>query len=173
MLLLSPVAVSATILRRRETIGLILLVAGCVTFLSLFNYPLPLEDIDGTEANLYLLGLWMAMVRRRVRRHLRVVGGVQGAPPRRGVLEARLSWQRNSRQWRSARSPRRPRTGSARPNTITVIAHELSGVIHKDDPIYDDVRLLRAEANVAVIPRTTTTSPPSRWICKHPYRCRP
>ena len=50
VLLLSPVVVSATILRRRETIGLILLVAGCVTFLSLFHHPLPLEDIDGTEA---------------------------------------------------------------------------------------------------------------------------
>ena len=48
VLLLSPVVMSATILRRRETLMLIGLVVGGVTFLSLFNYPLPLGDLAST-----------------------------------------------------------------------------------------------------------------------------
>ena len=148
VLLPSPVVVSATILRRRETIGLILLVAGCVTFLSLFNYPLPLEDIDGTEANLYLLGLWMAMVLSAG--FIGIYAWWVASRARRldeALSEARLvlAKEQQAVALGALATAAAHRLGSPR-NTITVIAHEVSGVIHKDDPIYDDVRLLRAEA---------------------------
>ena len=147
VLLLSPVVVSATILRRRETIGLILLVAGCVTFLSLFHYPLPLEDIDGTEANLYLLGLWMAMVLSSG--FIGIYAWWVASRARRldeALSEARLvlAKEQQAVALGALATAAAHRLGSPL-NTITVIAHEMSGAIHKDDPIYDDVSLLRAE----------------------------
>ena len=147
VLLLSPVVVSATILRRRETLGLIALVAGCVTFLSLFNMPLPLDDIDGTEANLYLVGLWMAMVLSAS--FIGIYAWWVASRARRldeALSEARLvlAKEQQAVALGTLATAAAHRLGSPL-NTITLIAHELSGVIHQDDPIYEDVKLLRAE----------------------------
>ena len=147
VLLLSPVVVSATILRRRETLGLIALVAGCVTFLSLFNMPLPLDDIDGTEANLYLLGLWMAMVLSAS--FIGIYAWWVSSRARRldeALSEARLvlAKEQQAVALGTLATAAAHRLGSPL-NTITLIAHELSADIHQDDPIYEDVLLLRAE----------------------------
>ena len=61
-LLLAPVGVSAAILRRRETLILIGVVAACVTFVALFNYPLPWDASNIRQSGLYLVGLWLSMV---------------------------------------------------------------------------------------------------------------
>ena len=62
VLLLAPVVVSAAILRRRETLILIGVVAACVTFVALFNYPLPWDASNIRQSGLYLVGLWLSMV---------------------------------------------------------------------------------------------------------------
>ena len=147
VLLLSPVVVSATILQRRETLGLIALVAGCVTFLSLFNMPLPLDDIDGTEANLYLLGLWMAMVLSAS--FIGIYAWWVSSRARRldeALSEARLvlAKEQQAVALGTLATAAAHRLGSPL-NTITLIAHEMSCDIHQDDPIYEDVMLLRAE----------------------------
>ena len=148
VLLLSPVVVSATILRRRETIGLILLVAGCVTFLSLFHYPLPLEDIDGTEANLYLLGLWMAMVLSSG--FIGIYAWWVASRARRldeALSEARLvlAKEQQAVALGALATAAAHRLGSPL-NTITVIVHEMMRDIDKQNPLHEDVMLLRSEA---------------------------
>ncbi|MGC6452325.1 MAG: ActS/PrrB/RegB family redox-sensitive histidine kinase [Candidatus Puniceispirillaceae bacterium] len=147
VLLLSPVVVSATILRRRETLMLIGLVAGCVTFLSLFNHPLPLADLGGIEANLYLLGLWMAMVLSAT--FIGVYAWWVASRARRldeALSEARivLAKEQQAVALGTLATAAAHRLGSPL-NTITVIGHELSRELPKDDPIYEDIMLLRAE----------------------------
>ena len=147
VLLLSPVVVSATILRRRETLMLIGLVGGCVTFLSLFNHPLPLGDLIGSEADLYLVGLWMAMVLSAS-----FIGSYAwwvASRARRldeALSEARLvlAKEQQAVALGTLATAAAHRLGSPL-NTITVIGHELSREVSPDDPIYEDVMLLRAE----------------------------
>jgi len=147
ILLLSPVVVSATILRRRETLMLIALVAGCVTFLSLFNHPLPLGDLVVSEASLYLLGLWMAMVLSVI--FIGIYAWWIASRARRldeALSEARLvlAKEQQAVALGTLATAAAHRLGSPL-NTITVIGHELAREIEKDDPIYEDVMLLRAE----------------------------
>ena len=147
VLLLSPVVVSATILRRRETLMLIGLVVGGVTFLSLFNYPLPLSDFDGTEANLYLIGLWMAMVLSAT--FIGIYAWWVASRSRRldeALSEARLvlAKEQQAVALGTLATAAAHRLGSPL-NTITVIGHELSREMAPDDPNYEDVMLLRAE----------------------------
>ena len=103
ILLLSPVVVSATMLRRRETLMLITLVACCVSLLALFNYPLPLDALRAAQPDLYLMGLWMALSL------LFSSASTHGGSPRAHAASTRrcrrraLFSPRNSRRWRSAR----------------------------------------------------------------------
>ena len=147
VLLLSPVVVSATILRRRETLMLIGLVVCGVTFLSLFNYPLPLGDLAGTEPNLYLLGLWMAMVLSAT--FIGIYAWWVASRARRldeALSEARLvlAKEQQAVALGTLATAAAHRLGSPL-NTITVIGHELSREMPADDPNYEDVMLLRAE----------------------------
>ena len=62
VLLLAPVVVSATMLRRRATLVLILTVAASVSVLALYNHPLPWNQDMVDLPGLYVAGLWMSLV---------------------------------------------------------------------------------------------------------------
>jgi two-component system sensor histidine kinase RegB len=147
VLLLSPVVVSATLLRRRETLQLIGLVAGCVSFLVFFNYPLPVDDLRAANPDLYLMGLWMALVLSAT--FIGVYTWWIASRARRldeALSEARLALaaEQQAAALGTLATAAAHRLGSPL-NTITVIGHELSRDITSDDPLYEDVMLLRAE----------------------------
>ena len=147
VLLLSPVVVSATMLRRRETLMLISLVACCVSFLAVFNYPLPLDALRSEQPNLYLMGLWMALVLSAVFIGIYTWWVASRARSLDEALsEARLvlAKEQQAVALGTLATAAAHRLGSPL-NTITVIGHELSNDLPKDDPLYEDVMLLRAE----------------------------
>ena len=147
VLLLSPVVVSATMLRRRETLMLITLVACCVSLLAVFNYPLPLDALRANEPNLYLTGLWMALVLSAVFIGIYTWWVASRARSLDEALsEARLvlAKEQQAVALGTLATAAAHRLGSPL-NTITVIGHELSNDLPKDDPLYEDVMLLRAE----------------------------
>ena len=147
VLLLSPVVVSATLLRRRETLQLIALVAGCVSLLVFFNYPLPVDDLRAANPDLYLVGLWMALVLSAT--FIGIYTWWIASRARRldeALSEARLALaaEQQAVALGTLATAAAHRLGSPL-NTITVIGHELSRDITSDDPLYEDVMLLRAE----------------------------
>ena len=147
VLLLSPVVVSATLLRRRETLQLIALVAGCVSFLVFFNYPLPVDDLRAANPDLYLIGLWMALVLSAT--FIGIYTWWIASRARRldeALSEARLALaaEQQAAALGTLATAAAHRLGSPL-NTITVIGHELARDITDDDPLYEDVMLLRAE----------------------------
>jgi len=147
VLLLSPVVVSATMLRRRETLMLITLVACCVSLLAVFNYPLPLDALRANDPNLYLTGLWMALVLSAVFIGIYTWWVASRARSLDEALsEARLvlAKEQQAVALGTLATAAAHRLGSPL-NTITVIGHELSSDLPKDDPLYEDVMLLRAE----------------------------
>ena len=147
VLLLSPVVVSATLLRRRETLKLIGLVAICVTFLVFFNHPLPVDDLRAANPDLYLIGLWMALVLSAA--FIGTYTWWVASRARRldeALSEARLALaaEQQAAALGTLATAAAHRLGSPL-NTITVIGHELAREIASDDPRYEDVMLLRAE----------------------------
>ena len=148
VLLLAPVAVSAVILERRETLILIVLVACCVSFVALFHYPLPWDASNIRQSGLYLVGLWLSMVlsvffigiyawwlSSRARRLDEALG------------EARLvlAKEQQAVALGTLATAAAHRLGSPL-NTITVIVHEMMREIDKQNPLHEDVMLLRSEA---------------------------
>ena len=147
VLLLSPVVVSATLLRRRETLKLIGLVAICVTLLVFFNHPLPVDDLRAANPDLYLVGLWMALVLSAT--FIGIYTWWVASRARRldeALSEARLALaaEQQAAALGTLATAAAHRLGSPL-NTITVIGHELAREIASDDPRYEDVMLLRAE----------------------------
>ena len=146
-LILASVVVAAAILRRRETLALIVLVALCVTFLTVYHYPLPWGDQNLVLPDLYITGLWMAMVLSAF-----FIGGYawRVASGARRIAEALSEAQMIVAKKQQTTALGTLATAAAHElgsplNTITVISHELAKEITEDDPIYDDVQLLRAE----------------------------
>jgi len=147
VLLLAPVVVSAAILRRRETLILIGVVAACVTFVALFNYPLPWDASNIRQSGLYLVGLWLSMVlsvsfigiyawwlSSRARRLDEALGEAQLV----------LAKERQAVALGTLATAAAHRLGSPL-NTITVVVHEMMREIDKTNPHYEDVLLLRTE----------------------------
>ena len=146
-LMLASVVVAAAILRRRETFALILLVAGCVSFLAVFHYPLPWGADTLAMPDLYLTGLWMALILSAF-----FIGGYawRVASGARRIAEALSEAQSIVAKKQQVTALGTLATAAAHElgsplNTITVISHELAKEITEDDPIYDDVQLLRSE----------------------------
>ena len=146
ILILAPVVVSAAVLRRKSTLLLVGLVAVSVSILAMFYYPLnwgqPVEFPP-----LYLVGLWLALILSSC-----FIGGytwwvASSARRLSGTLaEAKLALieEQQSRALGALATSAAHKLGSPL-NTITVVAHELSRDIGPDDPIYEDIKLLRAE----------------------------
>ena len=148
VLLLAPVVVSATMLRRRATLVLIMTVAASVSGLALYNHPLPWDQDMVKLPSLYVAGLWMSLVLSTI-----FIGGYVWwvASAARNLSEALSEAQLAVAEEQQAVALGSLATAAAHKlgsplNTITVISHELSREITEDDPIYEDVQLLRAEA---------------------------
>lgn len=146
IMILAPVVVSAAVLRRKSTLMLIGLVAASVSFLALFNLPLAWQATAELPPY-YLAGVWMALILSTCflggytwwvassARHLSTA-----------LTEARLAIaeEQQVRALGSLATAAAHKLGSPL-NTITVIGHELARDISPDDPINEDIQLLRAE----------------------------
>ena len=114
VLLLAPVAVSAVILERRETLILIVLVACCVSFVALFHYPLPWDASNIRQSGLYLVGLWLSMVLSSSLSASTRGGSHHARATDEALGEARLVLAKEQQRWPLVRSQPRRRTVLAR-----------------------------------------------------------
>ena len=146
ILILAPVVVSAAVLRRKSTLLLIGLVAVSVSVLALSYHPLDWgQPVDFPP--LYLAGLWLALIISSC-----FIGGytwwvASSARRLSGILaDAKLALieEQQSRALGALATSAAHKLGSPL-NTITVVAHELSRDIKSDDPVFEDIMLLRAE----------------------------
>lgn len=62
LMMLAPVTVSATILGRKSTVNLCLLALVCATVLTVTHFPLPWIEDEFTLPDLYVTGIWCALV---------------------------------------------------------------------------------------------------------------
>ena len=148
ILFLAPVFVSAAILRRREAAILVGLVVVCVSLLAVYNYPLPWGDEPILQQKLYLAGLWLSLLLSAV--FIGVYAWWVASGARRlseELSEARLNFAEEQQAVALGALATSAAHKLGTPlNTITVITHELEREIHADDPIYEDVQILRSEA---------------------------
>ena len=146
VMILAPVVVSAAVLPRKSTLMLILLVATLVSFLAFFQHPLNWQKSVQLPPY-YLTGVWLGLILSTCflggyvwwvasnARHL----SETLADAKLAVLE-----EQQVRALGSLATAAAHKLGSPL-NTITVISHELERDISPDDPIYEDIQLLRAE----------------------------
>ena len=146
VMILAPVVVSAVVLGRKSTLMLIGLVAVSVSFLAFFHHPLTWQESVKLPPY-YLAGVWMALILSSCflggyiwwvsssARHL----SATFAEAKLAVVE-----EQQIRALGSLATAAAHKLGSPL-NTITVIGHELARDISPDDPIYDDIQLLRTE----------------------------
>ena len=148
ILFLAPVFVSAAILRRREAAILVGLVVVCVSLLAVYNYPLPWGNEPILQQKLYLVGLWLSLLLSAVFIGVYAWWVASGARQLSEELsEARLNFAEEQQAVALGALATSAAHKLGTPlNTITVITHELEREIHPDDPIYEDVQLLRSEA---------------------------
>ena len=131
---------------RKSTLMLIGLVAVSVSFLAFFHHPLTWQESVKLPPY-YLAGVWMALILSSCflggyiwwvsssARHL----SATFAEAKLAVVE-----EQQIRALGSLATAAAHKLGSPL-NTITVIGHELARDISPDDPIYDDIQLLRTE----------------------------
>ncbi len=146
IMILAPVVVSAAVLRRQLTLLLVGLVAASVSFLAVFNYPLDWGQPVQFPFH-YLAGVWLALILSSgfiagytwwVASSARRLSGT--------LADANLALikEQQSRALGALATSAAHKLGSPL-NTITVIAHELDREVDPNDPIYDDIQLLRTE----------------------------
>jgi len=148
ILFLAPVFVSAAILRRREAAFLVGLVILCVSLLAVYNHPLPWGDEPILQQELYLAGLWLSLLLSAVFIGVYAWWVASGARRLNEELsEARLNFAEEQQAVALGALATSAAHKLGTPlNTITVITHELERELHMDDPIFEDVQLLRSEA---------------------------
>ena len=148
ILFLAPVFVSAAILRRREAAILVGLVILCVSLLAVYNHPLPWGNEPILQQELYLAGLWLSLLLSAVFIGVYAWWVASGARRLNEELsEARLNFAEEQQAVALGALATSAAHKLGTPlNTITVITHELERELHVDDPIFEDVQLLRSEA---------------------------
>ena len=148
ILFLAPVFVSAAILRRREAAILVGLVVVCVSLLAVYNYPLPWGNEPILQQKLYLVGLWLSLLLSAVFIGVYAWWVASGARQLSEELsEARLNFAEEQQAVALGALATSAAHKLGTPlNTITVITHEIERETHPDDPIDEDVQLLRSEA---------------------------
>lgn len=146
LMILAPVVVSAAVLKRTSTLMLIGLVAASVSFLLYFNLPLDWKTAFDLPPY-YRAGIWLALVLTSCFLGLYVWWVASSARRLSATLaEAKLALieEQQTRALGNLATAAAHKLGSPL-NTITVIGHELARDISPDDPIYDDIQLLRTE----------------------------
>jgi two-component system sensor histidine kinase RegB len=148
ILIIAPAMVSATILSRAATIGLILLAAVCISLLGRYHLPLPWSGWPIELEPTYLLGIWTALavavvfiatfvwsVSEEARRMSDALAAAQSSLAREqrvsalGGLAAAAAHELGS-----------PLA------TIAVIAKDLSQEVGADEPMAEDVALLLSQS---------------------------
>ena len=148
-LLLAPVAVSATVLSLRSTIILSALALAAITILSVKHMPLPWRGTAPELPTLYLLGVWTALAigilffaayTWRVAQAARELSDGLFATQQALAREQRLS------AMGTIAAAAAHELGSPL-GTIAVVSRELSRDLDPDNPIAEDVALLRVETD--------------------------
>ncbi len=147
VLMLAPVTVSATVLSRRSTITLCGLAIACVSVLAFARTRLPWPDPGLILPDLYILGIWTALV----------LGAVFIAIYASSVAEEarQMSDALAATQMALSREQRRAAVGALAAaaahelgsplSTIAVVAREIAHDLPKDGPIAEDANLLLTE----------------------------
>ena len=95
IMLLAPVTVSATVLPRKDTMVLASIVVMMATTLTYYHDPLPWGDANFVIPNLYIAGLWTALVLTTI--FIAAYAGIIARNSRqlaRGLAEAQLTMAR-------------------------------------------------------------------------------
>ncbi len=148
ILLVAPVAMGATVLSRRHTLGLTLLALGLLILLALTPMPLPWRAGGISFPPLYLLGVWFAMTVATV-----VVAAYawRVAEDGRRMAEALSTTQLalNQEQRIAALGALAAATAhelGSPLSTIALAAKEIAHDLPADDPLQEDVALVREQA---------------------------
>lgn len=149
IMLLAPVTVSATVLPRKNTMILAGLVVMMSTLLAFYHNPLPWGDAAFIIPDLYVGGLWTALVLTTL--FVAAYTGIIARNSRelvRGLTEARLTMAREQQMVAlgSLATSAAHKLGSPL-NTITLIAHDLGQIDQKTDlkTLREDIDALKAE----------------------------
>ncbi len=148
LMLLAPVTVSATILGRKSTVNLCLLAMVCASLLTVSHLPLPWVETEFALPELYVTGIWCALV----------IALVFNAAYAWWVAEEarQLSTALAATQQALAREQRMAAMGGIAAAaahelgsplaTIAVVARELAREVPKDSDLAEDVQLLLSES---------------------------
>lgn len=148
ILIIAPAMVSATVLSRGATIGLIVLAMVCISLLGLYHLPLPWQGSPIKLQPTYLLAIWTALAVAVVFITTYVWSVSE---------EARRMWEAlAATQTSLAREQRVSALGGLAAAaahelgsplaTITLVANELSKEIPANSPIAEDVQLLLSQS---------------------------
>lgn len=148
LMILAPVTVSATILGRRSTVNLCLLALLSTTVLAVTHFPLPWKEAEFSLPELYVTGIWCALV----------IALVFNAAYAWWVAEEarQLSTALAATQQALAREQRMAAMGGIAAAaahelgsplaTIAVVARELARELPKDSDLSEDAQLLLSES---------------------------
>ena len=148
IMLLAPVTVSATVLPRKDTMVLASIVVLMATILTYYHDPLPWGDANFVIPNLYIAGLWTALVLTTI--FIAAYAGIIARNSRqlaRGLAEAQLTMAREQQMVAlgSLATSAAHKLGSPL-NTITLIAHDLNSSSASDPKqLREDIEVLKAE----------------------------
>lgn len=147
ILLLAPIAISATILGRRSTLILCVLCAAVASFVAIWHEPLPWLQRGGEIPLLYVAGIWTALLTATV--FIALYAGAVAAESRQ--IQDALA----ATQLALAREQRLAAVGSLAAaaahelgtplGTITVVAREIAREMGPDAPLAEDMRVLLSE----------------------------
>ena len=148
IMLIAPVAISATVLPKKDIILLVIVVVVIATILVWQYQPLPWYDSGFAIPTLYVLGLWTALVLTMgfIASYAALIS-YQSRNLARGLAEARLTIAREQQKTAlgSLATAVAHKLGSPL-NTITLIAHDLEQVKTKKD-LKDDIKTLIEETD--------------------------
>ena len=148
VLILAPVAVSAWILSRRSTLALSAFAVILVSLLAHWYLPLPWPEAGLLISPLYLMGMWAALVigivfiASYVAFIARETHGMSQAL---SAVQAALAREQQLNALGGLAAAAAHELGSPL-STITVVTRELEREVAEDDPLREDIELLRAEA---------------------------
>jgi two-component system sensor histidine kinase RegB len=149
VLILAPVTVSATILSRRTTVVLLLLVFACVTLLAFQHWPLPWQPGALDLPFAYLLGIWTALSVAAVFVSIYVWSVAEEARRMSNALaetQASLAREQRVSALGGLAAAAAHELGSPLA-TIAVVAKELSLEVSADSPLAEDIALLLGQSD--------------------------
>jgi len=172
LLLLAPIAISATVLSRRTTVGLVLLGMLCVSALAVWFEPLPWPGGGLEFPWLYVAGLWAATAIGMLFIAIylgRVTGEARRLSDALAASQAALEREQRLSAVGGLAAAAAHELGTPL-GTIAVIAREIARDLPKESPLAEDAAILLAEtarcrdilARLAARPETDGGAPFSR-----------